>query len=1021
MSYCTGEEGRKRTLQNCNKQIPSEFSEKNKICLTSTKDSHPIYVRKMFSDVKMFSSDFFMQESSESAKKKRTNTEDSEDRKKQRLEDSKFIEYPPGQYPETLATFMEGIKGDVFELFSSFHKTFKVLLPVINPSNDTNDDVLNDLAVQTPLNMTNEEKLCKNNQYTAALRMRSSNMWSDKENNIQDSALLVANNNTKSTPTSVNTAPSKSICKVREGGKIQLKKIENNPSIQAYPCINDDLIIIGNKRMIYVVKDKTEPKSTLASVVWWQSFSDIESAIITYVDAGNTQNEVKNMIEFQTRNGKKLELKFQDESTSTKILQLIQERATTATVASEATLSATPADVTHPPSLDILTAAPPPPTTNLTVTPMKSAATTNAASPSKDSSYISRGIRSATKSIGNSITKILASVSPKRNRMKNDNRNATSAVEAMLKSRSNTQVSAGNQPPLPSSDSQQQPVDPNVTKKYELMLRAGVPKESVHKKMRDEGVDPTLLHSPVAATKELNAVVATSVDTTNEIPMSLKKFQMMLKAGVPMPAVINKMKTEGISAEDQRKITGETEESKPVINPPPPAAASGNGGAHLVKYRNMLKTGVPPEAVLLKMRNEGVTSIEDQNAVLGNAATNKTDSNSTVVASKPTSKLMAFHWDVLSIDNNISRESIWGQLNLNEDEPGLNTELQQLETLFGKKSTNKNVIKNDGNDRKKKCQPKIIDMTRSTNISICLTSFRSKGVTDEVLLRALSSMDLSILSVDFCSRLLEIIPTETETKACVAYQQDTHDLIDAEKLLIKLTKVESLTPRINAMLFLHSFQQSCETLLTKYNTLREISGRILISESLKLIIKHVLAIGNTLNQGTFKGQQVAFKVTSSLNKLSQTKSTDNKTTLLDYLIEVLHGSNSVALNIDVELELLAKAKCISIADVVKETNSIKKELTSTKLLLNKLDIIADLSSPNNIAINNLLNTADLQINTVDKAMNESVKSLEKMSIYFGEEKSSASSIINALTDFINDFKNGKNKYSQKMKALNKKK
>lgn len=991
----------------------------------------------MFSDVKMFSSDFFTQESSDSAKKKRVNTDDNEDRKKQRLEDSRFVDYPQGQYPETLATFMEGIKGDVFELFSSFHKTFKVLLPVINQSNDTNDDALNDLAVPTPHTITNEEKLCKNNQYTAALRMRSSNLWSDKENNIQDAALLVTNNRAKSTPTNIDVAPGKGSCKVREGGKIQLKKIENNPSIQAYPCINDDLIIVGNKRMIYVVKDKADPMSTLASVVWWQSFSDIESAIITYVDAGDTPSEVKNIIEFQTRNGKKLELKFQDESTSTRILQLIQERADAATITSETAAplpsldtfkaGATPTGVTHPPSSDVVKAIsslPTPTTSNPTTTPIKSVTATNANSSSIDSSFISRGIRSATKSLGNSITKILASVSPKRNSSKSTNRNTTSAVEAMLRSR--TDVGASNQRPPPNNDSQQQPVDPNVTKKYELMLRAGVPKESVHKKMRDEGVDPSLLHSPVIATKELdNAVTATSTDTTSEIPISLKKFQMMLKAGVPMPAVINKMKMEGISAEDQRKITGEDEGPKPLANPPPAAAvtATSNGGAHLTKYRSMLKAGVPPEAVLLKMTSEGVTSADDQNAVLGlgNAATNKTDSSSNAMASKPTSKLMAFHWDVLSIDNNISRESIWGQLNLHEDEPGLSAELQQLETLFGKKSASKSTIKNDGGDKKKKCQPKIIDMTRSTNISICLTSLRSKGVTDEILLNALSSMDLGVLSIDFCSRLLEIIPTEAEAKACMAYQQDVHDLIDAERVLIKLAKVESLTPRINAILFLHSFQQSCETLLTKYNTLREISGRILISESLKLIIKHVLAIGNTLNQGTFKGQQVAFKITSSLNKLSQTKSTDNKTTLLDYLIEVLHGSNAAALNIDVELELLAKARCISITDVVKETNSIKKELTSTKLLLNKLNIIADLSSPNNIVINNLLNTADLQINTVDKAMNESEKSLEKMSIYFGEEKHSASSIINALTDFINDFKNGKNKYSQKMKALNKKK
>jgi hypothetical protein len=54
-------------------------------------------------------------------------------------------------------------------------------------------------------------------------------------------------------------------------------------------------------------------------------------------------------------------------------------------------------------------------------------------------------------------------------------------------------------------------------------------------------------------------------------------------------------------------------------------------------------------------------------------------------------------------------------------------------------------------------------------------------------------------------------------------------------------------------------------------------------------------------------------------------------------------------------------------------------------------------------------------------MNESVKSLEKMSVYFGEDKNASANIINALTDFIVDFVNAKKRYNQKIKALSKKK
>jgi hypothetical protein len=36
---------------------------------------------------------------------------------------------PDPQYPETLQSFTDGIKGDVFEMFNSIHKSFKMLLP----------------------------------------------------------------------------------------------------------------------------------------------------------------------------------------------------------------------------------------------------------------------------------------------------------------------------------------------------------------------------------------------------------------------------------------------------------------------------------------------------------------------------------------------------------------------------------------------------------------------------------------------------------------------------------------------------------------------------------------------------------------------------------------------------------------------------------------------------------------------------------------------------------------------------
>lgn len=57
------------------------------------------------------------------------------------------------------------------------------------------------------------------------------------------------------------------------------------------------------------------------------------------------------------------------------------------------------------------------------------------------------------------------------------------------------------------------------------------------------------------------------------------------------------------------------------------------------------------------------------------------------------------------------------------------------------------------------------------------------------------------------------------------------------------------------------------------------------SKGLEEIMHTVLTIGNAMNGGTWKGSAVGFRL-SSLPKLNQTKSSDGKCTVLDYITQV---------------------------------------------------------------------------------------------------------------------------------------
>ena len=58
------------------------------------------------------------------------------------------------------------------------------------------------------------------------------------------------------------------------------------------------------------------------------------------------------------------------------------------------------------------------------------------------------------------------------------------------------------------------------------------------------------------------------------------------------------------------------------------------------------------------------------------------------------------------------------------------------------------------------------------------------------------------------------------------------------------------------------------------------------SERLAAVMQKVLAIGNAMNRGTYKGSAAGFTI-DSLLKLTSTRGADGKTTLLDFVVKVI--------------------------------------------------------------------------------------------------------------------------------------
>jgi hypothetical protein len=105
---------------------------------------------------------------------------------------------------------------------------------------------------------------------------------------------------------------------------------------------------------------------------------------------------------------------------------------------------------------------------------------------------------------------------------------------------------------------------------------------------------------------------------TKDSNLKYIKYERMLKAGVPLPAVQGKMRQEGMSESDIATVSGGSGGS---------SGSSGSGASNVnkkpnpkhVKYLTMLKAGVPRPAVEGKMRQDGMSE-SDIAAVSGGSS-----------------------------------------------------------------------------------------------------------------------------------------------------------------------------------------------------------------------------------------------------------------------------------------------------------------------------------------------------------------------------------------------------------------
>ncbi|XP_039069421.1 formin-like protein 20 isoform X2 [Hibiscus syriacus] len=293
------------------------------------------------------------------------------------------------------------------------------------------------------------------------------------------------------------------------------------------------------------------------------------------------------------------------------------------------------------------------------------------------------------------------------------------------------------------------------------------------------------------------------------------------------------------------------------------------------------------------------------------------------------SSLKPLHWSKVT---RAVQGSLWEELQrYGEPQIAPEFDVSEIETLFssvvpkpadaGGKSGGQ--LKSAGS---KPGKVHLIDLRRANNTEIMLTKVKMP-LSD--MMAAVLAMDDKVLDVDQVENLIKFCPTKEEMELLKGYTGDKESLGKCEQYFLELMKVPRVESKLRVFSFKIQFGSQISEFKKSLNTVNSACNEVRNSLKLKEILKKILYLGNTLNQGTARGSAVGFKL-DSLLKLTDTRAATSKMTLMHYLCKVLAAKAPTLLDFHLEFVSLEAATKIQLKSLAEEMQAIIKGLEKVK-------------------------------------------------------------------------------------------
>ncbi|XP_060038483.1 protein diaphanous homolog 2 [Erinaceus europaeus] len=314
--------------------------------------------------------------------------------------------------------------------------------------------------------------------------------------------------------------------------------------------------------------------------------------------------------------------------------------------------------------------------------------------------------------------------------------------------------------------------------------------------------------------------------------------------------------------------------------------------------------------------------------------------------------------------------------------------------------------------KKKVKELRVLDPKTAQNLSIFLGSYR---MPYEDIKNIILEVNETMLNEALIQNLVKHLPEQKVLNELAQLKNEYDDLCEPEQFGVVMSSVKMLRPRLNSILFKLTFEEHVNNIKPSIIAVTLACEELKKSEGFNRLLELVLLVGNYMNSGSRNAQSLGFKITF-LCKIRDTKSSDQKTTLLHFIAEICEEKYRDILKFPEELEHVESASKVSAQILKSNLAAMEQHIIHLEGDLKKFP---QAENPKDKFVEKMTSFSKSARDQYEKLLtmhNNMVKLYENLGEYFVFDSKTV-----CIEDFFGDLSNFRSLFLEAVKENNKRK